>query len=127
MIGFCKLNKIPFEFIETRVGKREHMADDYVEKVNPAQIVPAIVEVDKKTGEEWKLFESHAILRYLARSRKVADHWYPQDLKKRAQIDIYLDWHHSFLRQAIGYQIYKRFFAPMVHGIQSTEDELKFY
>jgi hypothetical protein len=33
--------------VETRVGKREHMADEFVEKVNPAQLVPAIIEVDK--------------------------------------------------------------------------------
>lgn len=48
-------------------------------------------------------------------------------MDKRSQVDIYLDWHHTFLRQAIGFHIYKRFFAPIVHGIKSTDDELKFY
>ncbi len=44
------------------------------------------------------VYESHTILRYLATSRKVASHWYPQDLKKRTRIDMYLDWHHTNLR-----------------------------
>ena len=71
--------------------------------INPAMIVPAIVEVDKNSGEKWNLFESHAILRYLAKTHNVPDHWYPQDILKRSLVDQYLDWHHSFLRQAVGY------------------------
>ena len=37
---------------------------------------------------------SVAILRYLARDRKVAEHWYPSDLKKQAKVDEYLEWQH---------------------------------
>ena len=44
-------------------------------------------EIDISSGKEFKLFESHAIMRYLAETRKVADHWYPQDPKKRAIVD----------------------------------------
>ena len=33
------------------------------------------------------LFESGAILRYLADSLQVADHFYPKDLAKRMKID----------------------------------------
>jgi len=49
--------------------------------------VPAIEEIDTKTGESWRLFESHAILRYLAETRKVPEHWYPKDPVKRAKVD----------------------------------------
>ena len=44
------------------------------------------------------VYESHTIMRYLHESRECADHWYPKDLKKRAKIDEYLDWHHSNTR-----------------------------
>ena len=55
------------------------------------------------TGEEFSLGESHAILRYLADTRGVPDHWYPADPRKRAQVDMYLDQHHSFLRVGLSH------------------------
>ncbi len=81
VLCLLKMNKIPFEFIETRVGKMEHHNPEFI-KINPWKAVPALVEVDKKTGEEWALFESHAILRYICTTRKLADHWYPADIVK---------------------------------------------
>lgn len=65
--AFCKINKIPFEFVEIRVGKREHLTEEFT-KLNPAQQVPVLVETNLKTGEDFTLFESHAILRYLAKT-----------------------------------------------------------
>lgn len=41
---------------------------------------------------------SVAILKYLADKNKVADHWYPADLQKRALVDRYLAWQHLGLR-----------------------------
>ena len=29
VIAFCKINKIPFTFVETRVGKMEHLSEEY--------------------------------------------------------------------------------------------------
>ena len=66
-------------------------------KVNPAKEIPAIQEIDEN-GNVFTLSQSHAILRYLAQSRGVADHWYPSDPEKRAKVDEYLDLHHTFLR-----------------------------
>ena len=73
---FCRLTHIPFEFVEVRVGKREHLTPEF-EKINQFKTVPFLVEVNNQTKEEWKLSESHAIMRYLAITRKVPDHWYP--------------------------------------------------
>uniref|UniRef100_A0A2C9WBR6 glutathione transferase n=1 Tax=Manihot esculenta TaxID=3983 RepID=A0A2C9WBR6_MANES len=62
--------------------------------INPVGQVPAIIH------GELKLFESHAILIYLASAFPgVADHWYPADLVKRAKLHSVLDWHHSNLRR----------------------------
>lgn len=110
VLCFCRLNSIPYEFVEIRVGKGQHLTPEY-KKICPAMIVPAIVEIDNQTKEEWMLFESHAIMRYLATTRAgIPDHWYPKDIVKRSKVDQYLDWHHSFLRQGVGFQIYKRLF-----------------
>ena len=98
MLSFCKINKIPLDFIEIRVGKKQHLTEEF-KKISPARIVPVIIEKNTQTGEEFRLFESHAILRYLTLSRNLPDHWFPKDPILRAKVDQYLDWHHSFLRQ----------------------------
>ncbi len=78
---FCLLNKIPFQIVETRVGRGDCKAQEFLDKVNPNGQVPAIL--DGSTP----LFESHTILRYLAKSRSVPDHFYPSNPLKSAQVD----------------------------------------
>ncbi|PSR91500.1 Glutathione S-transferase [Actinidia chinensis var. chinensis] len=90
---FCKVNGIDFEEIRVELFKRQHLNPEFKE-INPMGQVPAIVH------GSFKLFESHAILRYLACAFPgIADHWYPSDLFKRATIESVLDWHHSNLRR----------------------------
>ncbi|XP_059639983.1 glutathione S-transferase T1-like [Cornus florida] len=90
---FCKVNGIDFEEIKVDLSKRQHLTPEFAD-VNPMRQVPAIVE------GRFKLFESHAILIYLACAYPgVADHWYPNDLFRRAKINSVLDWHHSNLRR----------------------------
>ena len=88
--------------------------------------VPALIETDSD-GKTFCLAESHAILKYLAATRKVEDHWYPADVKKRALVDQYLDWHHSFLRQGASRSVFLKLFLPMLTGKVATEAELDFY
>ena len=71
--------------------------------------------------------ESHAILRYLADSRGVPEHWYPRDIKKRAAVDMYLDQHHSYLRQGVGGYIFKKLFSPGMTGRVYKDHELDFH
>ncbi|KAI3933282.1 hypothetical protein MKW92_037103 [Papaver armeniacum] len=98
---FCKVNGIEFEEINVDLFKNEHQLPEYVKAINPFGQVPSIADGD------FKLFESHAILSYLACAYPgVADHWYPSDLQKRAKINSVLDWHHSNLRRGgVGYVI----------------------
>lgn len=88
---FCKINGIEFEEVKIDLMKGKHLAPEF-EEINPMKQVPAIVHGDLK------LSESHAILRYLASAFPVADHWYPNDVKKRAKVESLLDWHHTNLR-----------------------------
>jgi len=62
--------------------------------INPRAAVPALVD------DGFKLSECFTMLKYLARKFKVADHWYPEDLKARARVDEYLDWQHTGIRKA---------------------------
>ena len=95
------LNKIPHEVKIVEMFKGEHMSKDYA-KINPAKQIPALMEVDKTTGESFILSEHGAIMRYIAQTRGTPDHWYPSDPIKRARVDEYLDLHHSFLRMGSG-------------------------
>ncbi|KAK4728728.1 hypothetical protein R3W88_021716 [Solanum pinnatisectum] len=98
VIIFCKLNGIEFEEVSTELFKRQQLSPEF-EEVNPMKQVPAIMD------GRFKLFESHAILRYLACAFPgIADHWYPADLYRRTKVESVLDWHHSNLhRGAAGY------------------------
>ncbi|XP_022085674.1 glutathione S-transferase theta-1-like [Acanthaster planci] len=89
---FCRVNKIPFTEKTVELFQGEHKQDAYL-AINPLAVVPSIVD------DDFKLSEGMAILKYLARRYKVADHWYPEDLKARAKIDQYLDWQHTGIRK----------------------------
>ncbi|KAI3958446.1 hypothetical protein MKW98_011134 [Papaver atlanticum] len=98
---FCKVNGIEFEEIKVDLVKKQNRLPEF-KAINPFGKVPSIADGD------FKLFESHAILSYLAcASPGVADHWYPSDLKKRAKVNSVLDWHHTNLRRGgVGFVLY---------------------
>ena len=116
LMSFCQKNGISAELQEILMFKGEHMKPPFSVKVNPAKQLPAMQEINEATGEVFTLSESHTILRYLAVSRGVDDHWYPVDLRKRAVVNHYLDEHHNFIRQGVGAYAFKKLFAPIVTG-----------
>ena len=74
---FMLMCKIPFTFKEMSLLDMEHMKPEFAE-INPNHKVPALTERGAD-GTLFKLFESHAILRYLCESTpEVPDHWYPR-------------------------------------------------
>ena len=87
-----EVNKIPYTKVVVNLGKGEQLTHPELKAVNPNLKVPALQD------GKIVLYESGAILRYLCSSHKLADHWYPQDLHKRALVDQYLDWHHLSIR-----------------------------
>ncbi|KAG2677310.1 hypothetical protein I3843_12G093600 [Carya illinoinensis] len=106
VIIFCKVNGIDFDEIKVDVSKRQHLSAEFKE-INPMEKVPAIVD------GRFKLFESHAILIYIACAFPgVPDHWYPADVSRRAKIQSVLDWHHSNLRQGAALFVFNTVLAP---------------
>ncbi|KAK9698604.1 hypothetical protein RND81_08G116600 [Saponaria officinalis] len=94
---FCKVNGIEFEEVTIVLFSGAAQTHEY-QAINPTKKVPAIAHGD------FTLFESHAILIYLASTYQVPDHWYPADLRKRAKLHSVLDWHHTNLRLgSVGY------------------------
>ncbi|PNX84036.1 glutathione S-transferase t1-like protein [Trifolium pratense] len=65
---FCKVNGIDFEEIHIELSKRQQLSPEF-QAINPFKKVPAIVD------GRFNLFESHAILIYIASAFPgVADH-----------------------------------------------------
>lgn len=103
---FCSLNNIDVDIKSVNLVKGEHRKAEF-KSINPLGLVPVIDD------EGFKLFESHAILRYLTGIfPNIQDHWYPADLRKRAEIDSVLDWHHSNLRRGSAALVMNRVIAP---------------
>ncbi|ERM95091.1 hypothetical protein AMTRI_Chr07g30630 [Amborella trichopoda] len=111
VIIFCKTNGIDFEEVRIDISKRQHLQPEF-KAINPMGQVPALVD------GKLKLFESHAILRYLSYAFPgIPDHWYPGDLSRRAKIESVLDWHHSNLRRGAAGYVLNKALAPAL-GLQ---------
>ena len=111
---FLMMSQVPFTFKEVSLIDLEHLQPEYQE-INPGKKVPAMVERGAD-GTTFKMFESHAIMRYISETRdQVADHWYPKkDPLRRARIDEYLDWHHLFLRLGVSGYISEKYQKPFL-------------
>ncbi|CAN4127383.1 unnamed protein product [Withania somnifera] len=108
VIIFCKLNGIDFEEVCVELSKGQHLTPEF-EDVNPLKQIPAIVD------GEFKLSESHAILRYLVSAFPgIADHWYPADLYKRVKVESMLDWHRSNFPRGQGGYVFRSIVAPAI-------------
>ncbi|XP_041346981.1 glutathione S-transferase theta-1-like, partial [Gigantopelta aegis] len=83
---FLEANQIPYQSCVVDIAKGEHRTNEDFLKVSANKTVPAIDD------NGFKLFESAAIMKYLAAKHNVPDHWYPKDIEKRAKIDEYLSW-----------------------------------
>uniref|UniRef100_A0A3B5M6C7 GST N-terminal domain-containing protein n=1 Tax=Xiphophorus couchianus TaxID=32473 RepID=A0A3B5M6C7_9TELE len=83
--------KIPHRVHSVALRKGEHRTSEF-SKLNPMQKVPVLVDGG------FVLTESDAILKYLATTFDIPEHWYPWQPERRARVDEYTAWHHSNTR-----------------------------
>ncbi|CAH2008374.1 unnamed protein product [Acanthoscelides obtectus] len=100
---FLKMNKIPFEPVPVKVGEGEHLTEEFREKHSKFQKVPFIHH------DDFRLTESVAIVRYLAREYQVKEHWYPKEVRPQARVDEYLEWNHLNIRLGCAKYFFDKF------------------
>ena len=103
---FCRAADIKHQLIQVRITAGDTKTPEYT-KINPFQKVPVIQDGD------FALTESVAMLRYLAREKNVADHWYPADSRAQARVDEYLEWQHLNTRFMCASYFQHRWLIPM--------------
>ncbi|OMJ69171.1 hypothetical protein SteCoe_33168 [Stentor coeruleus] len=115
VIAFLVETNIPYVVKEIRLAKQEQLSKEYLE-ICPWGTVPAIVH------NNIKIFESHAIMQYLANAFNVKDSWYPKSLSARSKVDIYLHWHHSNIRGLLSGYVYNKYIGPRFYGTKYNQD-----
>lgn len=114
VLALVSLGKVEFTPKVIDLMKQENLTPEFT-KINPCQSVPAIDDGG------FKLFESHAILRYLVTKYKLTD-FYPQDPHQVGLIECYLDWHHTGTRKIGGF-IMDFVFGPKFMGRPAPEGQ----
>jgi glutathione S-transferase len=90
----CEEIGIPYNYRTVDLDKNEQSASTFL-ALNPNGKVPAIDD------DGFTLWESHAIMRYLADKHR-AKSWYPTEPRARASVEAWLDWNHTRLGQEAG-------------------------
>ena len=115
-IRYC-LNylNLPYEWVQTNPMIGENKSPEF-QNITPTGKIPAI-DIDG-----FKLFESNSINRYLATVNNSS--LYPQDAKKRAIIDAWMDYISIHVGAAFGRILFNRVFAPMT-GQKADQESLR--
>lgn len=113
-----KQSKVPFQACPVALRNGEHLSDEYKENVSRFQKVPAI------ENNGFKLAESVAIIRYLAREFNIPDNFYPKDSTNQAKVDEYLEWQHNNTRAFCALYFQKKWLMPLLSGQTPTDKEI---
>jgi|CXWL01.1.fsa_nt_gi glutathione S-transferase len=106
---------LQYDWVQTNPIAGENQTAEYL-NLCPTGKIPAI-DVDG-----FKLFESNAIIKYLATINNSPI--YPQDAKKRAVIDAWMDYVAIHVGHAIGRVLFNRVFAPMT-GQKADQESIR--
>lgn len=106
---FCRAAKVPHEFKPIMVKEGMNKTEEFT-RINPHQKVPAA----EHNGVPMN--ESLAIMRYIANTHKIDDHWYPKDPVSQLKVDQYLDWQHVNTRVSCAMFFRSKWLLPIMTG-----------
>jgi glutathione S-transferase len=116
VLMFSRLSNLIFAHHDIDLEAKEHESEEFT-ALNPHQTIPTI------SHDGYSLWESAAIIPYLADAFHVDNQWYPKDIKLRGKINAYLHWHHTGTRQPITDYIYVKFVLPILQGAPELNEE----
>lgn len=118
---FLEETGLPYRIHPINIGKGEQFAADFL-KIAPNNRIPAIVDNDAADGQPLSLFESGAILLYLAEK---TGKFIPQDLRGRQEVLQWLFWQMGGLGPMAGQNHHFNRFAPekIPYAIKRYVDE----
>lgn len=119
MLEECRL---PYEVKPVNINRGEQFTPDFL-KISPNNRIPAIVDPDGPGGKSIAIFESGAILQYLARK---TGRFYPKDERGRVEVDQWLFWQVAGLGPMAGQAHHFRGDAPeqIPYAIARYTDEV---
>jgi len=80
---------LPYRIVPCSIGEGDQFTDSFL-KISPNNRMPAMVDHEPEDGgEPISLFESGAIMTYIANK---ADQFYPRDVRGRAEVDQWVIW-----------------------------------
>jgi GST-like protein len=100
---------LPYEVIPIHIGKGDQFAEDFL-KISPNNKIPAIIDQDGPDGLPYSVFESGAILIYLA--NKVSSALLPADPKKYYLVMQWLMFQMGSMGPMLGQAHHFRKYAP---------------
>jgi len=106
---------LKYEYIKVDLRAGEQRTPEFL-KINPVGKIPAIDD------NGFLLFESNAIIRYLADNNSSSV--YPKPVKERAVVDEWIDFGSMHVGAALGRVMYNRVFAPL-RGLPADEASIK--
>ena len=105
---------LPYEIHPVNIGKGDQFKPDFLQ-LSPNNRMPAIVDPDGPDGQPISMFESGAILQYLARK---SGQLYGSDERTRIEVDQWLFWQMAGLGPMSGQANHFRNYAPAVTSDQ---------
>ena len=116
VLAFLKLSNIPFHFNSLDFSKGEHLTAEFA-RINPYQTMPAILH------DGHNVWESPAIVSYIAAVNNIDNQWYPRDPRIRSRIDAYFHWHHQGVREPCMNYLGAKFLGPKLRGLPELTEE----
>ena len=116
--------ELPYRMRLVNLGKGEQFEEDFI-AISPNRRMPAIIDPDGPGGQTVSIFESGAILQYLARK---TGRFYGENELQRIAVDEWLMWQMSGLGPAAGQAFHFLKYAPSMqppHDLPYAKDRFR--